>query len=95
ENDFQNLLFIIFSLASMEPTVERRTSDGRIDMVIETEKFIYVMEYKVDGTAQEAMDQINSKQYSLPWTADHRSVIKIGASFSTTERRLTDYLIQA
>ena len=95
ENDFQNLLFIIFSLASMEPTVERRTSDGRIDMVIETEKFIYVMEYKVDGTAQEAMDQINSKQYSLPWMADHRPVIKIGASFSTTERRLTDYLIEA
>ena len=95
ENDFQNLLFIIFSLASMKPTVERRTSDGRIDMVIETEKFIYVMEYKVDGTAQEAMDQINSKQYSLPWMADHRPVIKIGASFSTTERRLTDYLIEA
>ena len=95
ENDFQNLLFIIFSLASIKPTVERRTSDGRIDMVVETKKFVYVMEYKVDGTARDAMDQINSKHYSLPWTADSRPVIKIGASFSTTERRLTDYLLDA
>ena len=93
ENDFQNLLFIIFTLASIEPAVERRTSDGRIDMVVETAKYVYVMEYKVDGTAQDAMDQINSKQYSLSWTADSRQVIKIGATFSTTERHLTDYLI--
>ena len=95
ENDFQNLLFIVFSLASIKPTVERRTSDGRIDMVVETANYVYVMEYKFDGTAREAMDQINSKQYSLPWTADHRPVIKIGANFSTTERRLTDYIIEA
>ena len=93
ENDFQNLLFIVFSLASIKPTVERRTSDGRIDMVVETANYVYVMEYKFDGTAREAMDQINSKRYSLPWTADHRPVIKIGANFSTTERRLTEYLI--
>ena len=94
ENDFQNLLFIVFSLASIKPTVERRTSDGRIDMVVETANYVYVMEYKFDGTAREAMDQINSKRYSLPWTADHRPVIKIGANFSTTERRLTEYLIE-
>ena len=94
ENDFQNLLFIVFSLASIKPTVERRTSDGRIDMVVETANYVYVMEYKFDGTAREALAQINSKQYSLPWTADHRPVIKIGANFSTTERRLTEYLIE-
>ena len=93
ENDFQNLLFIVFSLASIKPTVERRTSDGRIDMVMATANYVYVMEYKFDGTDREAMDQINSKRYSLPWTADHRPVIKIGANFSTTERRLTEYLI--
>ena len=75
--------------------MERRTSDGRIDMVVETANYVYVMEYKFDGTAREAMNQINSKQYSLPWTADHRPVIKIGANFSTTERRLTEYLIEA
>ena len=94
ENDFQNLLFIVFSLASIKPTVERRTSDGRIDMVVETANYVYVMEYKFDGTAREAMDQINSKRYRLPWTADHRPVIKIGANFSPTERRLTEYLIE-
>ena len=93
ENDFQNLVYVIFSLASIKTTVERRTSDGRIDMLVETDKFVYIMEYKVDGSAQEAMEQIESKQYALPWTADSRQVIKIGANFSTTERRLTDYII--
>ena len=93
ENDFQNLLYVVFSLASTKPVVERRTSNGRIDMLVETDKFVYVMEYKVDGSAQEAIDQIESKQYALPWTADSRQVIKIGANFSTTERRLTDYII--
>ena len=51
------------------------------------------MEYKVDGSAQEAMEQIDRKQYDLPWAADGRQVIKIGANFSTTERRLTEYVI--
>ena len=93
ENDFQNLIYVIFSLASIKPAVERRTSDGRIDMLVETDRYVYIMEYKVDGSAQEAMDQINSKQYALPWAADGRQVIKIGANFSTTDRRLTEFII--
>ena len=93
ENDFQNLLYVIFSLASTKPIVERGTSDGRIDMLVETGRYVYVMEYKVNGSAQEAMDQIESKQYALPWAADGRQVIKIGANFSTTERRLTQFVI--
>ena len=93
ENDFQNLLYVIFSLASTKPIVERRTSSGRIDMLVETDKFVYIMEYKVNGSAQEAMEQIESKQYALPWVSDGRQVIKIGANFSATERRLTEYII--
>ena len=93
ENDFQNLLYVIFSLAGTKPIVERGTSDGRIDMLVETGRYVYVMEYKVNGTAQAAMEQIESKQYSLPWAADGRQVIKIGANFSTTERRLTEFVI--
>ena len=93
ENDFQNLLYVVFSLASIKPVVERRSSSGRIDMLVETDKFVYIMEFKVDASAQEAMNQIESKQYALPWSADGRQVIKIGANFSTTERRLTEFLI--
>ena len=94
ENDFQNLLYVIFSLASTKPIVERCTSDGRIDILVETSRYIYIVECKVDGSAQEAMDQIESKQYALPWAVDGRQVIKIGANFSTTNRRLTDYIIR-
>ena len=93
ENDFQNLLYVVFSLASAKPIVERHTSDGRIDMLVKTDKYIYILECKVDGSAQEAIDQIERKQYALPWSVDSRQVIKIGANFSTTERRLTEYVI--
>ena len=93
ENDFQNLLYVVFSLASAKPIVERHTSDGRIDMLVKTDKYIYILECKVDGSAQDAIDQIERKQYALPWSVDGRQVIKIGANFSTTERRLTEYVI--
>ena len=94
EDDFINFIYIIFSLASITSVKVHRSFDGRIDMLVETDNFVYVMEFKVDGSAQEAMDQIESKQYALPWSTDHRKVIKIGANFSTTERRLTDYVIR-
>lgn len=93
EKDFQNLLYIIFTLSSVKPVAERTTSDGRIDMVVETDRFVYVMEYKIDGTAEDAINQIDTKQYTLSWKVSSRKVIKIGANYSTDHRRITDYII--
>ena len=55
---------------------------------------IYVFEFKVDGTPEEALAQINSKQYAIPYQADHREMIKIGVEFSAESRNLNRWLIE-
>ena len=72
--------------------VERTTSDGRIDAVVMTSQYIYVFEFKLDKSAQEALDQINSKEYALPYSVDGRKLYKIGVSFSSQTRRIAEWL---
>ena len=57
--------FIVFKLLGFYTKVEYHTSEGRIDLVLQTDKFIYIMEFKLNGTAEEALQQINDKHYSL------------------------------
>ena len=62
---------------------EKCQSQGRVDCVIETDKFIYIFEFKLDGTAEEALQQINDKGYACEYSADSRKLFKIGCSFSS------------
>ena len=55
-------------------SVEYHTSKGRIDLVLQTDKLIYVMEFKLDGTAEEALQQIHDKHYALPFASDGRKL---------------------
>lgn len=59
ELHYQNVLFIVFKLLGFYTQVEYHTSNGRIDMVVKTEQYIYVMEFKLNGTAEEALKQIH------------------------------------
>ena len=63
ELHYENVLFIVFKLVGFYTKVEYHTSEGRIDLVLQTDKFIYVMEFKLNGTAEEALKQINEKHY--------------------------------
>ena len=63
------------------------------DMQIETSAFIYIFEFKVDGSAEEALRQIMERGYAERFAADHRIVYLIGANFSTATRTLTDWRI--
>lgn len=74
--------------------VERATSDGRMDAVVKTQKYVYIFEFKLDHPAKEAIDQINSKDYALPFTADNRKLFKVGVSFSSETRRVAEWVIQ-
>ncbi len=58
-------------------------------MVVETGKLVYVMEFKLDNTPEEALKQINTKGYSIPWSADGRTVYKIGIVFSSQLRSIS------
>ncbi|MGN1233914.1 MAG: AAA family ATPase [Candidatus Cryptobacteroides sp.] len=93
ENWFQNVVFIVTSLCGLYIEAEHQTSNGRIDLLLKTDKYIYVMELKYDGSAEDALKQIDDKGYALPWQADGRKIIKVGANFSSAMRRLEKWLI--
>lgn len=94
ELHYQNVLFIVFRLAGLYTQVEYHTSQGRIDLVLQTADYVYVMEFKLDGSAEEAMKQIEEKQYALPFAGDSRKVYKIGVNFSSETRNIERWIVK-
>lgn len=94
ENNFQNAIFVLLSLLGLEVKAEEKTSDGRIDLLIETKEYIYLIELKYNGSAQEALSQIEEKRYDLPYQATGKVIIKIGANFDSTTRRINDWMVR-
>jgi hypothetical protein len=74
--------------------VEYHTSNGRIDLVLQTSDYIYVMEFKLHGTAEEALQQINDKGYALPFAKDARTLYKIGVNFSPETRNIDKWVVE-
>ena len=95
ELHYENVLFIVFKLVGFYTKVEYHTNDGRIDLVLQTEKFIYIMEFKLNGTAEEALQQINDKHYALPFEADGRKLFKIGINFSEKTRNIEKWVVES
>lgn len=93
ELHYQNVLYIVFRLIGFYVKAEYHTSQGRIDLVLQTDKYVYVMEFKLEGTAEEALRQIEEKQYALPFASDSRKLFKIGVNFSAQTRNIEKWLI--
>ena len=94
ELHYENVLFIVFKLVGFYTQVEYHTSKGRIDLVLQTDKFIYVIEFKLDGTAEEALQQIHDKHYALPFASDRRKLFKIGVNFSAETRNIEKWIVE-
>ncbi len=94
ELHYQNVLFIVFKLIGFYVKAEYRTSQGRIDLVLQTDEFIYVMEFKLEGSAEEALRQINEKNYAQPFAADPRKLFKIGINFSSQTRNIERWIVE-
>ena len=94
ELHYENVLFIVFKLVGFYTQVEYHTSKGRIDLVLQTDKFIYVIEFKLDGTAEEALQQIHDKHYALPFASDGRKLFKIGVNFSAETRNIEKWIVE-
>jgi hypothetical protein len=92
ENHYQNVLFILCNLCGLYTKAEFHTSDGRVDMTIETPDYVYVFEFKYNGTAEEAMAQIKEKNYAQPFLASGKKIALIGANFSGEKRNIERYL---
>lgn len=91
---FENNLYIIFKLVGFEVDTEYRTSHGRIDIVLKTADYIYVMELKLKGTAKSAIAQIDKQDYMLPFVSDGRKLFKIGVNFSPRTRNISRWIIE-
>ena len=93
ENHYQNVMYIITKLMGLYIQAEYRTSRGRIDLLIGTDKYVYIIELKLDGSAEEALAQINAKDYALPFSVDGREVVKIGANVTSETRNLERWVM--
>ena len=94
ERNVQNAFLILFSLIGLNVDTEVRTSDGRIDILVRTNDYVYIMELKYDGTPEEALEQIERKEYALPWAVDSRNVIEIGINYSSEKRRIDGWKVK-
>lgn len=91
---FQNVFFIVMRLMGFYTKVERATSESRMDMVIETKDYIYILEFKLDGTPEEALQQIEDKGYAKPFAMDNRKLYRIGVNFSLKKRCIDGWKIE-
>ena len=84
ERYFQYTFYLLLRLMSVYTVyIEKEQSEGRVDCVIETPQFVYIFEFKLDGTAAGALQQIEDKGYAREYEADARPVHKIGVNFSS------------
>ena len=93
EKDFQYAMYIIIELMGEYVETERTTSNGRIDILIKTKDYAYIIEIKTDSTPDEALAQIEEKGYARPFADDPRRVFRIGVNFSTANRRIDGWKI--
>ena len=93
EVHYQNAIYIITKLMGLYVQAEYRTSRGRIDLLVGTDKYVYIIELKLDGSAEEALAQINEKDYALPFAVDGREIVKIGANITSETRNLERWVV--
>jgi len=95
ENNFHNAFYILVTLLGITAHAEVHTSDGSIDLVIESKDYVYIIELKYDGTPGQALGQINEKGYATPYQTDSRRVFKIGVNFSSKKRSIGSWEISS
>ena len=91
---FHNAVYVFFALLGLYVEVERYTTNGRMDILVQTKDYIYIFEFKIDQSADAALKQIEEKGYAKPFAADLRKLFKIGLNFSTEKRCIDDWRVE-
>ena len=91
---YEVLTYVVFSIFNCRTFTQVKVARGRTDVVVFMRDAVYVMELKMRGTAQEALDQINSKDYAIPYQAEGKPVVKIGIAFSQETKTVSDWIIE-
>jgi len=92
ENFFQSVIYVVFAMLGLDCRTEERIATGRVDMVVETLDFVYCFEFKLDGTAEAALAQIDSKEYAVPWTGNGKKVFKVGVNFDFEKKNIGEWV---
>lgn len=93
ENYYHTIFYCLTTLMGMDVEAEYSTSEGFIDMLVKTSDYIYIIELKINGKAEDAMAQIEERHYAAPFVSDPRKLIKIGLGFSTETHNISSSLI--
>ena len=91
---YEVLTYVVFSIFNCRTFTQVKVARGRTDVVVFMRDAVYVMELKMRGSAQEALDQINSKDYAIPYQAEGKPVVKIGIAFSKETKTVSDWIIE-
>ena len=94
ERDFQNVIYLVFTILGEFIISEAHFSKGRADSILVNKEYVYLFEFKIDQDAQTALAQINTKNYAGRFKMDNRKVIKIGVSFSSAEKNIVDWVAE-
>ena len=94
EGHYQQLLCAIFAMLGFEVDIETRTRQGRIDIVLRTDKTLYLIELKMNKDAAAAMKQIDSRDYAGRFSLGKLAVVRVGINFDTEKRTITDWKIE-
>jgi len=85
---FQNVMSIMLKMMGLYVKTEYQTSNGRIDIVFDTDKYVYIIELKRDESAETALKQIEKKGYDKPFLASGKQIIKLGINFSSETKTI-------
>ncbi|MDR0582863.1 MAG: ATP-binding protein, partial [Treponema sp.] len=91
ERYYQTVIHLIFRMLGLYCRSEVRIAAGRIDTLVETKQYVYCFEFKLNGTAEEALAQIDSKDYLLPWEGSGKELVKAGVSFDYEKRNIGEW----
>ena len=94
EGFYEYTLYLVFSMLNIYVRTQVRCAGGRADVLVHMPDATYVLELKINGTAQEALDQINSHGYALPYATAIQPVVKAGIRFNLETRTVDDWLIE-
>ena len=94
ERDFQTVFYLIFNLMGAHMRVEEDSAIGRADAVVYMPDAVFVFELKYDGSAEEAIKQIDEKGYLIPYSAEGKRLFKIGVNYDSNQRTISDWKIK-
>ncbi len=93
EGFYEYTFWLIFNMMNLYARTQVKCAGGRIDFVVQMPDTTYVFELKVNGTAQEAIDQINSNGYALPYQTEDKTVVKVGVQFDRDTMTVGEYMV--